>query len=749
MPTSSAAVLHPTSAAFALALAALVAASPAQDNREAAAQPAASTAASTPAQPLTYREFQRAYGRWASQGAWYAYIRVKPEVTEADRDRVWQVICAAEDATTGGFTREGLDLSVMDLPATRHALLDVLRFNEVPKERKSLEEQAGKYAEAIEALEKAQISQSLQIIWRVALGQRRQALGGDHAALAGKDFAQAVDLIGKLVRLEGMDEQTQRMMYHRLAGGLLGLPVAQGDALLAVLEGDDIKSRWLAEMLAGEWHTHVAWHLRTARLANDVTPEGWAGFNRHLPLAYDRFTKAHDLRPNLPEAASRLIAVAMGGHTPEDEPEQVWFDRAVKACFDWEPAYHSYAYALEPRWGGSDEAIIAFGRRCKATGRYDTDIPYQLLYACQRVDRNRDGDGTVWREQYAPVREMLLTYASRREHFSAHAHSRLLALAWLAGRWGDGVLALEALGEKPPSEVVMATIVGEGVPTRRITSEVRALAGRHAARIEEAQDLAAQGRWTDAAAVMEAVAAAARDDAPLDRVAVLDLVYPLLHQADFKAGAPVNLRLEEGLPGWDASDADRARFKVTGPASLSADSASVVTTARFGRRYCVETDILCSPQEANAQSAAVILLSEHTPGGPGDQECSLVISTANGRSSARATGIARLDARLEPSEKPRRVRIQVWDERWVVEVDGVELGNGRAFADATRHPDGDAIGFGATGEVSFENIRIQRLTQRPKSLADAEDAPGNDAPKPPPADAAPELEEPEPFSPRL
>jgi hypothetical protein len=164
---------------------------------------------------------------------------------------------------------------------------------------------------------------------------------------------------------------------------------------------------------------------------------------------------------------------------------------------------------------------------------------------------------------------------------------------------------------------------------------------------------------------------------------VLDLVYPLLHQADFNAGAPVNLRLEEGLPGWDAGDTDRARFKVTGPASLSADSASVATTARFGRRYSVEADIPSSPQGANAQSAAVILLSEHTPRAPGDQGCSFAISASNGQTNAIATGIARLHATLEPSEKPRRVRIQVWDGQWVVEVDGVELGKGRAFADAS------------------------------------------------------------------
>jgi hypothetical protein len=722
-------------------------AAPAQDKPAPPGDPAAAKPAE-PSQPLTTKEYDRVYGRWACEGIFHAYRKAKPKATDEQLESVWRIMQAAEDPTAPGFGPGGPELRAMFTNATRHALLDVLRFEEDPKDKKVIEEYVSKYAQAIRALEAADISPSLQITWGVALGECRERLGGEHAEQAVKDYAHAFEVLGTLLRKEGMDPLIERMMYRRLGQRLERLPLKHEAGLLAVLKGDDIKSPWLAEMLAGAWHVHAGWKKRTGRLAKDVTAEGWAGFRKHLALAYTHFKKAHTLRPDAPEAATRLITVAMAGHTPEEEPERFWFDKAVAACFDWEPAYDAYMLSLEQRWGGSDEAVIAFGRECKATGRYDTDVPFQLFYACERVDRRRARDGTAWEEQYRALREMSLTYAAKGESWAQYSHTRLLALAWRTGNWQDGAEALKALGELPPAESLVGVIIGPGVTLRRVVAEVRAYAGPLGEKLEQGEALAEKGKWAEAGAVLDGVVAAAKGEAPAERAAVLELAYPLLQRADLMTGKPLDLRLEEGLPGWEGGENDRARFKITGPASLSANAASVMTSGRLGDKYVVEADLTTAPTKAGGNSAAIIVLEHHEAAGRMRSESTLAITGSKGAQAARSTGLSRLDQKLEPKEGPRRVRIQMWNEHWVVEVDGVVIGKGKAISNKSRDPEGDRIGFRAVGDGTFENIRIERLTRRPAALTDEADK-GDERPAKKAAPAGEPEEDQAPFKPRF
>lgn len=137
---------------------------------------------------------------------------------------------------------------------------------------------------------------------------------------------------------------------------------------------------WLGLMVRGINEKKLAWEARGNKVASEVKEEGWKGFTEHLALSRKHLSDAHVLRPELPYAATEMIAVSMGDN--QDDP-RMWFDRAVAAQFDYLPAYDALIGALMPRWRGSHEQMDAFGRECLATARFDTKVPTKYFEVWQ------------------------------------------------------------------------------------------------------------------------------------------------------------------------------------------------------------------------------------------------------------------------------------------------------------------------------------------------------------------------------
>ncbi len=142
---------------------------------------------------------------------------------------------------------------------------------------------------------------------------------------------------------------------------------------------------WLKDTLLGQFARNTAWKLRGSGYANTVTEEGWKGFYSNLAKAGRHFSAAWKANPGVPFAAEDMIAVTMGGAGVDGIDEREWFDRAITACFDYMPAYESLLWAYRPRWGGSHALMLAFGKACANTRRYDTDVPTRLYKAVGAV----------------------------------------------------------------------------------------------------------------------------------------------------------------------------------------------------------------------------------------------------------------------------------------------------------------------------------------------------------------------------
>lgn len=255
-----------------------------------------------------------------------------------------------------------------------------------------------------------------------------------------------------MFRGEGWEPEEVRFVYENVWAGVYDKqPLEVQRAMFQAVQGSDGVDPWLADMIAGTFHIRQAWADRGSGWAHTVTEEGWRGFERNMKLAARHFQAACERQPQYPEAATRMITVAMAGHAGPGQTPRLWFDRAVKAQFDHPAAYTQMCWSLRPRWGGSHQQLYAFGVECLETARFDTRVPYVLLLALQDMAEDNNGDwGFLQSPQiFESVRKMFEGYVAvtvdevARADFASH----LAGLAWRAGRYSDAKSLLDTLGE--------------------------------------------------------------------------------------------------------------------------------------------------------------------------------------------------------------------------------------------------------------------------------------------------------------
>ncbi len=142
---------------------------------------------------------------------------------------------------------------------------------------------------------------------------------------------------------------------------------------------------WLMHMLIGLHHYAAGWTSRGTGFADTVSETGQESFQNELRSAGHHFVRSYRLRPDFPESASMLISVALAGDQETLGTPAHWFQRAIRAEFDYRPAYERMLWTLEPRWGGSHEAMLRFGDLCLQTERFDTYTPQWAINVLDQI----------------------------------------------------------------------------------------------------------------------------------------------------------------------------------------------------------------------------------------------------------------------------------------------------------------------------------------------------------------------------
>ncbi len=187
-----------------------------------------------------------------------------------------------------------------------------------------------------------------------------------------------------LDRMLWLDPITSQLMHRHL------LPIISGATVPAALR----------ESLLATIHHQTGWAIRGGDWGSLVPVEQMQGFAEHLRTASAHAERSWALRPNLP--AARLgIAIAGAGYGTTSAAD--WFARSLSLCIDDEPSFKQRLIYLMPRWGGSYEEAVRVGIDGVASGRYDSDRPWQIVLAAQAVLRDIDSLEQIDRRQRRPV----------------------------------------------------------------------------------------------------------------------------------------------------------------------------------------------------------------------------------------------------------------------------------------------------------------------------------------------------------
>jgi len=192
----------------------------------------------------------------------------------------------------------------------------------------------------------------------------------------GGSYERAGELLASLLESDPYSPHVVAFLARSLgAAGWPELATKVADRCFAIY-GDSL----LGPLEHGRFLTDYAWDARGSGWANSVTQEGWKLFNERLTQARAELERVRDGYPLSWQARKCLIPVAMGLNLPRQYAMDQ-FEAAVAICPTDFEAYGAMMYYLEPRWHGSLQELLSFGRRCAKTELYGTRIPALLAQA--------------------------------------------------------------------------------------------------------------------------------------------------------------------------------------------------------------------------------------------------------------------------------------------------------------------------------------------------------------------------------
>lgn len=515
---------------------------------------------------------------------------------------------------------------------------------------------------------------------------------------------QVVDRVLEQLAVGPLDRVARRQVYGAMFDGLERLPIAKRVEIIERLRMQDGVDPWVLDVTDGQLHLYRAWASRGEGTADTVTDAGWQGFYDHLAQARECLTRAWKLAPDLPEAPSAMIDVAMGAGDRLNENVMTWFERAEAAQFDHVNAYARMWNALRPRWGGSHEEMYELGLRAMRTGRYDTLVPWQLVVAVSRIgeDTGEGWDILASRpEMYGQLCKVddgyVAALAKRNEDVWFRTHRA--GLAWRAGKLDEARKQLDKLGDEwDPS--AFADLGSRNPPAA--VGQIYARTGPQAAAVKRGEAAMAAEDWAGALRAFEAAQAAlgkrSGRAAPYfqQRVTLLGRRVALAEGRE-----AVNVQPDASLTSWKTSG---------GVWRVGPDGA--VMGSRGGQKYCAllldeplghRFEIAGSAKELKHDSPPVILICE------GERDVVQIVFFGGGVMLATR------------GDRGRPMNFPGAGPDFVVRLDGDKLTIARGGKDVAANvqlppsvvPRNPRIGLSVLndiGEAAFSDLTVRRIT---------------------------------------
>lgn len=488
---------------------------------------------------------------------------------------------------------------------------------------------------------------------------------------------------------------------------------------------------WLTELATGALHVRLGWEARGKKFAPEVSPEGWRGFEWHLGIARDHLERAYALRPDRPEPTKYMILIAMAGQARDGETARHWFDKGVAAQFDYSPAYDSYLWSLRPRWGGSHEQMVDFGRQCAQSDRFDTVVPHYLLHAVRDVCADIEEFNFMRKQpglsaELVRVAQAYIEAAASARKTEHRWRSHAAVILWRAGRYVEARQELAAL--RTPAEFDVDAASYWHTTKEEVHSEVGCLASTFADMVEAANRAETAGDLTRARELLELALhqwtkPAARRTALLEQAALADRLSRARFLESFATGGWTAIPTEPGFHGWRSV---RGILQSGQPDSLSVqtrkDGVILLWSAPIGSRWEATMDADLSDETLmNGANGGFIFGYEAEAESPWYRS---FLAFRRDKIATIAQGFSRRQNKAEIPDVGNtvRLRLEVFDNAARASVDGRVIYNGPVPQPENASPPQN-LGVGGwyifdQGRLIFRDLKVRRLGERPADFAD-------------------------------
>jgi hypothetical protein len=202
--------------------------------------------------------------------------------------------------------------------------------------------------------------------WDEVVQFRRAAMNNLAVALQDKSVPveDVSDAVGLLIETISANEKEMKDAYNQIQG-----PLFQNWGNSAA-----------AYFIKGRFNYEFAWRARGGGYANGVSEESWKTFHEDLAVAETAYRKAWNLNPHDVRIPAQMIEMAVSQEKDRDEME-LWFQRAMKLDTNNFSACLKKLRYLNPKWYGSRDDMVAFGKECVASSKWGGDVPLTLVEA--------------------------------------------------------------------------------------------------------------------------------------------------------------------------------------------------------------------------------------------------------------------------------------------------------------------------------------------------------------------------------
>ncbi|MGH7242267.1 MAG: hypothetical protein ACREJD_02480 [Phycisphaerales bacterium] len=481
-------------------------------------------------------------------------------------------------------------------------------------------------------------------------------------------------------------------------------------------------STWMKGCINGEFHVKEAWNRRGSGWAGTVNEAGWKGFASELADAHDAFVAAYQNDPSRPEPAAGLIVIAGASHDFPNETPSLWFDRAVKAQFDYADAYITRRWYLRPRWGGSHDAMLKAATEWVATKRFDTYIPEMYLWTLDDICADRGEYETIWQEPgvIAVIEQLRDGYLAQKDPYFNTILSRVAHVLWIAGRRAEAKDLVDQLGEgfAPRTAAAFCLPLNEFRAVHAYAPSIRAAT--------LAADEAAESKDYDKSVSLLTEAKAAHTDLPEEVRQAVDQKIALFkfrkslddHQwTSLILGDSPQIFFDDGIipKAWEFT-ADSIRLT-----ARNSWWGEFRFLPKVGTRYEMRSRITvpADGQSDNCRAGFMVFFNIASDS-PYWQSIYLAPFQKVWTTGACWT---KDDPKPIESGNPVDLLVKVWDDEVVIKVDGTVLYAGPAVSPDRTAPVRDQVGLAAadrdpaSGPVEFREPSIRLLQARPAELA--------------------------------